>query len=339
MKLLTEGKSKLALLGSVAVILIVFPLLVAGKPFTINICILAGISIILGMTFSMLFSAGLISLGCAAFYAIGAYASALLTMKLGLNFWLALPLAIIITGAVALAIGSMLVRNPGFSFVVLTLLFALVVAEVVGQLGFFGGWGGIIDIPRPDPIGPIEFSSNISYYYLLLFLLALVVTVFYALYTSRVGRAWRAIKLSASLAQTLGINAYRYRLLAFVVASSAAGLAGSFYAHYYQTVIPSTFSGWVSIYIQLYAVLGGLEFYILGPAVGAVIMTFAPEFLRVIKEFEPLIMGALLLAIILFFPGGILGTLQKLPRFSLASISARMKRIAKGVFTRDNLTK
>jgi branched-chain amino acid transport system permease protein len=233
-----------------------------------------------------------------------------------------------------LAIGSVIIRNPGFTFVVLTLLLGVAIVQLLGQIAFFGGWGGILNIPRPDPIGPIEFTTNVACYYLMLFLLASIVLIFYALYTSRIGRAWRAIKLSPTLAQTLGINLYRYRLLAFVIASSAVGAVGSFYAHYYQVVIPDTFGGWASIYIQLYAVLGGLEFYIIGPAIGAAIMTFAPELLRVVGELEPIITGVLLLVIILFFPGGIVGTLRKFPRFGLAKIGARIETIKKWLITR-----
>jgi branched-chain amino acid transport system permease protein len=129
------------------------------------------------------------------------------------------------------------------------------------------------------------------------------------------------------LAGTLGINAYRYRLLAYVIGSTTAALAGCFYAHYFQNITPGAFSGWTSIYVQLYAVLGGLEFYILGPAIGAVIMTFVPEYLRVVREIEPIITGVLLLIIILFFPGGILGTIRKSPKPSFENFSAGVKKI------------
>jgi branched-chain amino acid transport system permease protein len=280
------------------------------------------ITTVLGMTFSMIFSTGLITLGAAAFYGIGAFASALLVMELGLSFWLALPLATLIVAIIALGLGSIIVRHPGVPFVLITMLFAYVVVLVTGQIEVFGGWGGIIGIPRPNSLGPVEFAGKIPCYYLMLFLLLMIALIFYALYTSRIGRVWGAIKLSPPLAESLGINLYRYRLLAFVIGSSAAGVVGSFYAHYFQSIMPVTFSGWVSIYIQFYALLGGLQFYILGPAIGAAIMTFIPEFLRISGEVEPIITGVLLLILILFFPRGILGTLQTFPRLRLASMSA-----------------
>ncbi len=296
--------------GMVLLALVLLPLAVKNA-YMLHLFIMAYIGIVLGMTFSMLFSAGLITLGAGAFYAIGAYGSTLLSTRLGLSFWAALPLSTLITGIVALAIGSIIVRHPGMAFTIITLLLAHVVIQATGQIEFFGGWGGIIGVETPDPIGPIQFKTKISFYYLILFLLLLTALVFHALYTSRIGRVWRAIKLSPPLAETLGINLYRYRLLAFTIASSAAGMVGSFYAHYFQMITPEAFGGWLSIYIQLYAVLGGLEFYILGPAVGAVIMTFVPEYLRIAKEWEPIITGVFLLVVILFFSGGILGTLRR----------------------------
>ena len=157
-------------------------------------------------------------------------------------------------------------------------------------------------------------------------LLFAVFAVFRLLYTSRFRKIWQAINLSPDLAQTLGIPLFRYRLMAFVIASLASGAAGSFYAHYLQSITPDAFGGWTSIYIQLYAVLGGLDFPILGPALGALIMTFLPEFLRIAQEVEPVITGFLLLVIILFLPGGILGA-----SLSLAKLGRSAGRASMGV--------
>jgi len=317
-KLLTNRETRVNKLIAVSIlllVLIIIPLIIKN-PYILHTFIMAFIAIILGMGFSMIYSTGLITLGAAAFYGIGAYASTLLSMQLGLSFWVALPLAIIVTGIIALGIGFIVVRAGTFVFVLLTMLFGLVVVQVAGSVRLFGGWGGITNIPRPSPIpipfyGSVEFVSREPYYYLALFLLLLIVLIFYALYRSRIGRAWKAIKQSSRLAQSMGINVYRYRVLAFVVASCASGAIGSFYVHYYQVVLPDMASGFVSIYIQIYAALGGLEFYLLGPAIGAVIMTFGFELLRIAEAYQPIIFGALLIGIIIFFPGGILGTLQR----------------------------
>jgi branched-chain amino acid transport system permease protein len=306
-----------------AIFLLTLPLYI-DNDYIKHLLIMACIGTMLGMTFSLLFSAGLISLGAAAFYAVGAYISAVLSMNFGLSFWFAFPIAVVLSALLALAVGAIFVRNGGIAFAIITLLFANAVVLAAGQIEYLGGWGGIIGIPRPTSLGPIEFVNKTSYYYLALVILLLVILAFYALYTSRIGRAWKAIKLSPHLSGTLGINLYRYRLLAFVVAAAGAAAAGSFYAHYFQTVTPGAFGGWLSIYIQLYAVLGGLEFYVLGPAVGAVLMTFIPEYLRVIKEYEPIVTGVLLLVVILFFPGGILGTIKNSEKLSGAGLRGRL---------------
>ena len=303
------SRKKLIAIVLTAVVLLVLPLVI-DSDYIKHLLIMSSLGAILAMTFSLLYSAGLITLGAAAFYAIGAYASTLLVMNAGFSFWLALPLVVLIAAVLALGFGSVFVRNAGVAFVIISLIFVQVVIIAAGQLEFLGGWGGIIGISRPDAIGPVQFTSKTAFYYLMLAVLLLVVLAFNALYSSRMGRVWRAIKLSPHLAGTLGINPYKYRLLAFVVGSTVAALAGCFYAHYSQNITPGAFGGWLSIYVQLYAVVGGLEYYILGPIIGAVLMTFVPEYLRIVKEIEPIITGALLLIIILFFPGGILGTIK-----------------------------
>ena len=320
-RLLTRSSSKASLqravlLAATIIGLIILPWAVES-PYLIHLFIMVFVGTVLGMVFNLFFSAGLITLGCAAFYAIGAYASALLTMNLAISFWLALPLATVITGIVGLALGAAIVRHPGAAFVVNTLVLNLVIVQALGKLPGLGGWGGILGIPGPTPLsfpflGRVEFTGKIPYYYLMLALMLLSMIAFHLLYRSRVGRAWKAIKLSPQLAETLGINLYRYRLLTFIIASLTTGALGSFYAHYFQTIVPDAFGVWTSISIQMYSVLGGLEFYLLGPVFGSIAMTFFPEVFRVAKEVEPLITGALLVIIILFFPGGFLGTFQML---------------------------
>ncbi len=311
------------------IIILTLPLIIKS-PYQMHLIIMLCINIALGLSFALLFSTGLITIGAAAFWAIGAYGSALLVMNLGLSFWLALPLASIMTGIIAAVLGSIIVRAPGVAFVVQTMVINMIVGQALGQMEFLGGWGGILGIPRPNPIGPIKFASKTPYYYLVLFLLLLTAVVFYALYSSRIGRAWRSIRLNPRLAQTLGINLFRYRLLAFIIASMSAGLVGSFYAHYFGTIEPGTFSVFKSIYIQIYGILGGLSFYLMGPVIGAFIMTLLPEFLRVGKEIEPILTGCILILLVIFLPGGILS----LPGRTVSVVAAFLSRIKSKEFLR-----
>lgn len=318
MKFLTNWKTiKIVILTVFLILLIMLPLLVKNYYWQ-HMFIMSLVTCVLGMSFSMIFCcAGMVTLGTGAFIAIGAYASTLLVVKFGLSFWVALPMSVVITATISFFFGLVAIRNPGVAFVLLTMIFAEIITQVTGQIGFFGGWGGFMMIPGPSPIGTIEFKGKLPFYYLMLFLCLLTALAFQALYTSRIGRVWKAISLSPHLAQTLGINIYRYRLLAFVIASSAAGLTGSFYAHYARTLAPSTFGGFFSILVQLYPILGGINYYILGPALGATIMTIVPEYLRITKEIEPVITGLLVLVIVLFFPGGILGSISQVPHFDM----------------------
>jgi len=288
--------------------------LVVESPYYMHLLIMVCMNAILAMTFILMLRAGMISLGIAAFWGVGAYVSALLAMKLGLSFWISLPLATIITGMVALAIGSVLVKNPGFGFTILTVVIGQIAELAFAHLPYLGGYQGIVSIPPVDPINipllfSIQFTSKSASYYLILILLLVVVLGYTAFYSAWTGRAWAAIALNPRLAESKGINTYRYRLLAFVVASAGAGLAGSFYAHYYGAIGPMTFGVFKTIYIQIYAILGGVGFPFLGPAIGAFIMIIVPEALRVAKEVEPIITGILLILLVLLLPEGLLSLL------------------------------
>jgi branched-chain amino acid transport system permease protein len=309
--------------GAVFVILAFLPF-VMSSPYHMHLVIMTCINIFLGLSFALLYSAGLLTMAVAGFWAIGAYTSALLVLKLGLSFWVALPLAGVMAAFVALATGLVIVRIAGVTFLILTLVLNMILPELFGHFDFFGGWAGILGIPGPDSIGPIVFMGKTPYYYLVVILLLINMLAFRALYSSRVGRAWNAIKLNPQLAETLGINLYWYRLLAFVISSASAGIAGSFYAHYFQSLEPGMFSAFKSINVQVFSILGGLNYYLLGPAIGAAIMTVVPELLRVGKEIEPIITGAILVFLVLFLPGGILSVTDRF-RYLLFKLARKVK--------------
>jgi branched-chain amino acid transport system permease protein len=301
----TAAKKKAALFGLPLVLAAALPLAVHSS-YQMHLVIMTCINIMLALSFSLLYSIGLLTMAAAAFWGVGAYCSALLVLKAGLSFWIALPLSGLAAALSGLAIGSVVVRVPGVGFLIKTLVLAMIVPEVFGHFDFFGGWAGILGIPGPDPVGPLVFARKVPFYYLGLGLLLINILVFHALYSSRVGRAWSAIRLNPNLAETLGINLYGHRMLAFVISSASAGVAGSFYAHYFQTLEPGMFSAFKAILIQIYSILGGLGFYIFGPVVGAAIMTFVPELLRISKEIEPILTGLVLIVLVIFLPGGIL---------------------------------
>jgi branched-chain amino acid transport system permease protein len=311
---MSERRSRRCLRGVVfaaMVVLLSLAPLVVRSPYHLHLLIMAGMNIVLSMTFVLMFRTGLISLAIAAFWGIGAYASTLLVMRGGISFWVAMPLSGAIVGGIAFLLGCLLVRNAGFAFLLLTSVVGMLAVTVFGNIRWLGGYQGIDAIPAPDPItipwiGTLVFDSKPPFYYLMLFLLLFTIVVFSTMYRAWTGRAWIAIDLKPQLAAAVGVNVFRYRLLAFVIASVVAGYMGSFYAHYIGAVIPDAFDIFVTIYVHVYAILGGLLFPILGPAVGAVIMTLVPEFLRITKEMEPIITGFLIILIILFLPDGLM---------------------------------
>jgi branched-chain amino acid transport system permease protein len=234
-----------------------------------------------------------------------------------------------------------MVRHAGIAFVILSIIVNMAVVQAVGHVEQVGAWRGIIHIPPPDAIpipfhAPIEFVTATSFYYLILFLVLLTIVVFSSLYRSRIGRAWNAVRLDPRLAETLAINPFAYRLLAFVVACGFGGLAGSFFAHYMGSIQPATFNIFKSIYILVYAALGGIKFLIWGPIVGTAIMTYVPEWLRISEEFGPIFVGIILVLLVLFLRGGLLSLPQRFPQ--LGEMIKRTSQISKALrLFRSNL--
>jgi len=290
------------------------------SPYKIDLLIVVMINAALAMTFVMMLRAGLISLCIAAFWGIGAYASAMLVIHGHLSFWLSLPLSTLITAAFAFAIGYVIIQNAGFTFIILTTVIGMLFVVAVGNIAWLGGYSGVPNIPPPNPInlgplGSIVFDEKVDFFYLALFLFVLIVLVVNAFYSSWAGRAWNAIGLNPRLAQSMGVNVFRYRLLSCVVACAIAGLVGSFYAHYQTFIIPTAFNLFPkTIYIQVYAVLGGVGYATLGPIVGAALLTFFPEFVSVAEEKSIIIVGAMLLLVIIFLPKGLLSLSEYAPR-------------------------
>jgi branched-chain amino acid transport system permease protein len=297
-------------------VLVLIPVAVTA-PYYLHLLITVIVNALLAMTFILTLRTGLINVAMAAFWGVGAYVTAILETKAGMSFWLALPISAVCGLILALLLGLVVVRFSGFGFVILTLVIASLVPLFFGTFEYFGRYVGIINIPRPDPIplpggGQIEFLTKVPYYYLILGIGLVCVAVLWAFYASSTGRAWRAIGLSSQLAQSVAINPFRYRLVAWTLGSTIAAIVGSFYAAYSQSVVPGTFGPFKSIYIQIFGILGGMGYVIMGPVVGAFILTLIPEALRFLKGNEPIFTGALIILIVIFLPQGLLGWVASL---------------------------
>lgn len=275
----------------------------------LNTLVVVGLNLLIGY-------AGQISLGHAAFYAMGAYISGILTVTYGFPPWPTILLAMLITGTIAYAFGVPSLRLKGHYLVMVTLGFSIIVyIFLVQMVGFTGGPSGLAGVPYLSLFG-FDFSSDSRIYYLIWFFCFLVILLSLNLVRSRVGRAFRAIHGSEMAANASGINTEKYKVKVFVLSAIFASLAGSLYAHYINFISPGSFTFFYSIQVVTMVIVGGMS-SIWGSLFGAAILTTLPQFLVTFKEYSIISFGAILVFVLMFFPEGII--------FGLANIYKRYK--------------
>jgi branched-chain amino acid transport system permease protein len=311
------SRHKNLLVTIIVFILACFIPIVFKSPYYMDLFIIVLVNAMLAISFLMALRPGLINMSLPAFWGMGGYISTILVMNFHLSFWISLPVTVIISGIIAYGLGWILIGSgsSGFTFVMLTNVIGMLFAVLVGNINYLGGYNGISSIPAPNPIHlpflpVIQFTSKVEFFYLVLALFLLVLLISYAFYRSWSGRAWTAVGLSPRLAESIGINLFNYKMSALVVSSCICALVGVFYAHYEAFIIPDTFNMWQNIYIQIYAILGGIGYAVVGPLIGAVVMTWFPEAMRVASLIAPIITGVVLILLILFLPRGLLGLLE-----------------------------
>lgn len=263
----------------------------------IQAIVVCGLNVIVGY-------AGQISLGHAAFFGIGAYSAALLSTQAGLSFWSALPIVLLICALCGLLLGLPSLRLKQDFLAITTIGINFIVQAVFLYVPFFGGALGISGIPRIRFLG--EALKGPSFLYLCLVCLALVMAICWFFTRIFAGLACFALREEESAATSMGISPVRFKLLAFMLGTVFAGLGGSLYAHYMRFVSAEDFSFPLSITFMSMLVLGGMG-TLLGPLVGALILGALPEVFRPLAEFRILFYGLMLLLMIRFQPGGILG--------------------------------
>jgi branched-chain amino acid transport system permease protein len=268
-----------------------------GTIITIYAIVVCGLNVIVGY-------AGQISLGHAAFFGIGAYSAALLATKGGLSFWAALPLVIAITAFVGLLLGLPSLRVREDFLAITTIGINFIVEATFLYVPFFGGALGIGGIPRVVFLG-IKLKG-LAFFYLCLFFLMLVLMFSWWFTRSWAGLACFALREEESAAASMGISPVRFKLLAFVIGTAMAGLGGALYAHYIRFIAATDFSFPVSILLLSMVVLGGMG-TLWGPVLGALILGALPEVFRPLVNYRFLFYMILLLLMIRFQPGGLLG--------------------------------
>ncbi len=282
-----------------------------ANPYFLHVVIMAGIFGVLALSLNLLLGyTGQLSLGHAAFFGIGAYTSALLTLRLEWSFWLALPCAVAFTALTGWLIGRLALKLRGAYFVLVTISFAGVISLVsVNWMELTNGPLGLPGVPAPE-LGPWSLRTKHAYYYLVLAGVALSYLVCLRLVRSRIGRAFLALRENEPLAESVGVDVTHYLVLAAVVSAGMAGLAGSLYAHYTRFVSPEVFLFTYTVTMVVMVVAGG-KGTLAGPLVGALLFTALPEALRLATswQWQMLAYGVLLVLLVFFLPRGIVPAL------------------------------
>jgi branched-chain amino acid transport system permease protein len=296
--------------GAVALLLALFPMF-AGN-FIGQVLLVVGLFTLMGMGLNLeVGMAGLLDLGFVAFYAVGAYTTALLMADspyalARLSFWQAMPIAVLVSLIVGVIFGIPVLKIRGDYLAVATLALGEIVRVIVlsdAAAPLLAGASGILQIPRPA-IGGFVLGTPVSLFYLTLAACLVAAYVAWRLGESRLGRAWMAIRDDEDVAEALGINLIQVKLLAYGLGAAFAGLAGSIFAVMLGSIYPHSFQLIISINILALIIVGGLG-SLPGVAVGAAVLIGLPEMLREFGEFRYLFYGLAIIAVMRLKPEGL----------------------------------
>ncbi|MBI5605875.1 MAG: branched-chain amino acid ABC transporter permease [Deltaproteobacteria bacterium] len=312
---------------SKSVVYLIFGLVVFLLPFLlpsdywIYMFTMVGIYMILVGSLDLVYGyTGLVSLAHAAFFGIGAYSSAILQVKLGVPLIPALIAGTLITACIAVVIGWPMLRIRGPYFVLGTLAIGIAISIIIHNWNSLTGGvslSGIPMLPAVTVMGlTIDFASKKVFYYVILIALILTQFLIRRLVNSRTGRTFASIRENEDLAEALGMNVSRYKLMSFVTACAIAAVAGGLYANYMEAIEPEIAGGHMSFNLLVMIVVGGTR-TIAGTIIGPLLLWFVPEFLEAAQTYRPLFFGLILIVVIILMPTGIAGKLKELhPRMA-----------------------
>jgi len=247
--------------------------------------------------------AGQISIGHAAFLAIGAYLSAILTKNFNFPFIPSIIISGVVSGLFGLVLGFPALRLKGFYLAIATMAFGVAIEQVISAWGYVGGNIGMRNIPAFD-FFYMPIKSDLGKYYVIAFFTIFLFIIGYNILKSKTGRALKAIRESEFAARSAGINVSKFKLTAFVISAVYAGVAGSLYAHTINYIAPTDFGLGLSINLLAMIVVGGLA-SILGNFIGTTLMVAIPFFFSRINISMSIIFGIMLVIVVLFFPRGL----------------------------------
>jgi branched-chain amino acid transport system permease protein len=290
-------------------LLLAFPFIIHQARYPLHVAITICFNISMASSMWLIWSLGLVSFAHAGFMGIGAYTSALFLIRLGLPLWVGMWAGALMGGLIALVVSVPLMRTRAVYFFMASWAVGEVIKRVFAYYReFLGGWEGLFNV-KPPMLGPIDFANRTAYYYLALILMVLIVIAVTRMNRSRTGWIFWSIHEAEILSSHVGINALKYKVLAFTVASSFAALTGALYAHYHQYINPRSFDIWVSEFTLVHIIVGGLSTTV-GPILGASVLTLIDELLRPTGFYRVIIFGVILILTVLFLPGG----LESIPR-------------------------
>lgn len=287
----------------------------------IYVILALGLNIVIGL-------GGMLHLGYAAFYAIGAYTYALLNHYFGVNFWVALPLGALMSAVFGILLALPVLRLRGDYLGIVTLGFAEIIRLVlVNWDALTLGPAGVKNIPRPGFFG-LDLNTNGALnltYFICLVLVVLTIVAMNRLENSRIGRQWISLREDDIAARAMGVNTVRAKVAAFSIGAVWAGLAGVLFAAKTTFINPGSFEVWESVMILSMVVLGGMG-SIPGVIVGALILTLLPEWMRFLSDYRMLLFGAVMVIMVVFKPAGLIPKRRKPHRIDASDLATGADR-------------
>jgi branched-chain amino acid transport system permease protein len=303
---------------AVAVLVIVGLMVVLALPYVLSTYYLGlVVEMIIFALFAMSLDlligyAGMASLGHAAYFGVAAYTTGLLAVKLGWDGWLALPAGLVAAALTATLFGFLALRTRGSYFLMITLALSQVAWGIAfGWRSLTGGDDGLPDVPRPQLGLHLSLIDDSRFYYFVLLIAGLGAFLLARIVASPFGYALRGIRESETRMLALGYNVWRYKLAAFVLAATFAGLAGCLYVYYNRFVSPDYLQVVRSAEVLLMVILGGAG-TLIGPAVGAALIVLLQNIISGYTERWLIVLGVIYILVALFAPRGLAGLVREL---------------------------
>lgn len=296
-KILSQKHHKV-MIGILLAAMLIFPLM-GFSQYVYRIAVVSVLYAILAMSLNLIAGvAGQISLGHIAFYGIGAYTSALLCVNFGISVWVGILAAFVVSVLFGLLIAIPTLKLSGGYLAILTMSFAEIIRLILlNWTSVTRGPMGILNIPKPSLFGYTIKSSG-AFLYLVLTVAIIVYIGLHNLIHSRFGRNLQALRDDEISSESMGINVYRYKVIAFVISTGVAGVAGALFASYMEFIDPSSFISDESTVILSMVVLGGMG-NMNGSIIAAALLTILPEALRSFSDYRMLVYGVVLVAMML----------------------------------------